>query len=84
MRPQIRTAEVGIYPLLVIGGEFRNDIDSGLSDVAHIFGSPSVVSLARCDVAGLDFSKKIPYICRNGQRETCFVVMFQKVVYGYI
>ena len=54
MRPQIRTAEVGIYPLFVIGGEFRNDIDSGLSDVAHVFGSPSVMSLARCDVAGLD------------------------------
>ena len=54
MRPQIRTAEVGIYPLFVIGGEFRNDIDSGLSDITHILGSPPVVSLARCDVAGLD------------------------------
>ena len=54
MRPQIRAAEVGIYSLLVIGGEFRNYIDSGLSDVAHVFGSPFVVSLARCDVAGLD------------------------------
>ena len=54
MRPQIRAAEVGIYSLLVIGGEFRNYIDSGLSDVAHVFGSPFIVSLARCDVAGLD------------------------------
>ena len=54
MRSQIRTAEVGIYPLLVIGGEFRDYIDSGLSDIAHVFGSPPVVSLSRCDVAGLD------------------------------
>ena len=54
MHPQIRAAEVGIYSLLVIGGEFRNYIDSGLSDVAHVFGSPPVVSLARCDVARLD------------------------------
>ena len=54
MRPQIRAAEVGIYSLLVIGGEFRNYIDSGLSDVAHVFGSPPVVSLTRCDIAGLD------------------------------
>lgn len=52
--------------------------------MAYVLGSPPVVSLVRCDDAGLDFSKKIPYICRNGQRETCFVVMFQKVVYGYI
>ncbi|EXY25228.1 hypothetical protein M078_4374 [Bacteroides fragilis str. 2-F-2  len=54
MHPQIRTAEVGIYPLLIIGGEFWNHIGSGLSDVAHVFGSPPVVSLTRCDIAGLD------------------------------
>ena len=46
--------QVGIYPLLIIGGEFWNHIGSGLSDVAHVFGSPPVVSLTRCDIAGLD------------------------------
>jgi len=54
MSSQFGSAEVGIYPLFVVGGEFGNDIDSGLPDVTHIFGSPSVVYLARCDVARLD------------------------------
>ena len=54
MCPQFGSAEVRIYPLLVIGGKFGNDIDSGLSDVAYVLGSPSVVCLARCDVARLD------------------------------
>ena len=39
---------------VVIGGKFGNDIDSGLPDITHILGSPSVVRLARCDVARLD------------------------------
>ena len=42
------------YTHLVIGGKFGNDIDSGLPDITHILGSPSVVCLARCDVARLD------------------------------
>ena len=43
-----------IYPLLVIGREFGNDIDFGVPDVTHVFGSPAVMSLAGCDVARLD------------------------------
>ena len=54
MSSQFGSAEVGIYPLFVIGGKFGNDIDSGLPDITHILGSPSVVCLARCDVARLD------------------------------
>jgi hypothetical protein len=54
MSSQFGSAEVGIYPLFVIGGKFGNDIDSGLPDITHILGSPSIVCLARCDVARLD------------------------------
>jgi len=46
MSSQFGSAEVGIYPLFVVDGEFGNDIDSGFPDVTHIFGSPSVVRLA--------------------------------------
>ena len=54
MSLQFGSAEVGVYPLFVIGGKFGNDIDSGLPDITHILGSPSVVRLARCDSARLD------------------------------
>ena len=45
--------QIGIFGF-VVGGKFGNDIDSGLPDITHILGSPSVVRLARCDVARLD------------------------------
>ena len=51
---QTDIAEVRIYPLLVIGREFGNDIDFGVPNVTHVFGSPAVMSLAGCDVARLD------------------------------
>ena len=54
MSSKFGSAEVVIFPLFVVGGKFGNDIDSGLPDVTHILGSPSVVRLARCDVARLD------------------------------
>ena len=54
MCPQFGSAEAGIYPLFVVGWEFRNDIDFGLADVTHILGSPTVMSLAWCNVARLD------------------------------
>nr|WP_227461798.1 hypothetical protein [Odoribacter sp. OF09-27XD] len=44
MRLQVRVAEAGIYPLLVVGREFGNDVDFGLADVTHILGSSSVMS----------------------------------------
>ena len=46
MRLQSDIAETGIYPLLVIGREFGYDIDFGVPDVTHVFGSPAVMSLA--------------------------------------
>ena len=46
VRLQIRIAEVRVYPLLVVGREFGHNVDSGLSDITHILGSPPVVSLA--------------------------------------
>ena len=46
MRLQTDIAEVRIYPLLVIGREFGNDINFGVPDVTHVFGSPAVMSLA--------------------------------------
>ena len=46
MRLQTDIAEVRIYPLLVIGREFGNDIDFGVADITHVFGSPAVMSLA--------------------------------------
>jgi hypothetical protein len=46
VRPQVGSAEAGIYPLFVVDREFRNDIDFGLADVTHILGSPTVMSLA--------------------------------------
>ena len=36
MSAQVGSAEVGIYPLFVLGGKFGNDIDSGLPDITHI------------------------------------------------
>ena len=46
VRLQVGIAEAGIYPLLIIGSEFGHDVDFGLADIAHILGSPSVMSLA--------------------------------------
>ncbi len=46
MRLQSDIAETGIYSLLVIGREFGYDIDFGVPDVTHVFGSPAVMSLA--------------------------------------
>ena len=40
-----RVRLVRVYPLLVAGGEFGYDVDSGLTDIAHVFGSPAVMSL---------------------------------------
>ena len=49
----VRVAEVGIYPLFVIGGKFGNDIDSGLADITHVFGSSPVVSPLDAMLQGL-------------------------------
>ena len=46
VRLQFGIAEIRIYPLFVIGCEFWHDVDFGLADVAHIFGSPPIMSLA--------------------------------------
>ncbi len=54
MSSQFGSADVGIYPLFVIGGKFGNYIDSGLPDIRDILGSPSVVRFAGCDVESRD------------------------------
>ena len=54
VRLQFGSAEVRVYPLFVVGRKFGHNIDFGHPDVSHILGSPSVVCLARCDVARLD------------------------------
>ena len=46
MCPQVGSAEVGIYPPLVIGREFGHDVDFGLADVTHVLGCSPVMSLA--------------------------------------
>ena len=46
VRLQFGTAEVRVYPLLVIRREFGYHIYLGFSDVAHILGSSPVMSLA--------------------------------------
>ena len=46
VRLQFGTAEIRIYPLFVISRKFGHDVDFGLADVAHILGSPPVMSLA--------------------------------------
>ena len=46
MSSQFGSAEVGIYPLLVIGSQFGYNVDSGLADIAHILGSSPVMSPA--------------------------------------
>ena len=46
VRLQFGIAEIGIYPLFIISCKFGHDVDFGLADVAHIFGSPPVMSLA--------------------------------------
>ncbi|TGY56114.1 hypothetical protein E5342_12935 [Parabacteroides distasonis] len=54
VRLQFGSAEVRVYPLFVVGRKFGHNIDFGHPDVSYILGSPSVVCLARCDVARLD------------------------------
>lgn len=46
MCPQVGSAEVGVYPPLVIGREFGHDVDFGLADVTHVLGYSPVMSLA--------------------------------------
>ena len=43
---QVRTAEAGIYPLLVIRSQFGYDVDLRLAYIAHILGSSPVMSPA--------------------------------------
>ena len=54
VRLQVGVAEVPVYPLIVVSGEFRHDVDFGCTDITHILGSPSVMSLAWLGVARLD------------------------------
>ena len=46
VRLQVWAAEVRVYPLLVVSREFGHNVDFGFTDITHIFGSPSIVSLA--------------------------------------
>ena len=51
---QIGAAEVPVYPLLVTGGEFGNDIDSGLGNITHVLACPPVMRHAGSNIARLD------------------------------
>ena len=44
VRLQVGVAEAGVYPLLVVGREFRHNVDFGLTDITHVLGCSPVMS----------------------------------------